>query len=464
MFLADTQTIADRVAIIDELDNRLTYGELGALSVEYRSCIPTRSLVLIMCDYAIETVAFYYCQMANGVAPLLVDKSSRPDFLSKIIKTYEPEFIWCPYELGNTWVGMAVEKISETGTHVLLKTPFGACAMNSRLALLLTTSGTTGSIKFVKLSYDNLTYNARAFSEKIGLCGDDIGITTLPMHHCYGLSLLHMHWILGACVYVTEYSVLDVRFWELFRRGNITNFAGVTYTYEILRQTGFLEKDYKSLRLVTQGGASMDDERKKEFSRKLGEKNVRFYACYGQTEATTCISCLSPEKVMDKPGSVGEPLTGIEISVENPDESGVGELIINGRTVSLGYVLCKEDMARGDDNRGCLRTGDMAYVDADGDIFLKGRKSRFVKLFGERVSLDELEKALSLHFHDTEFACSGRDNEIDIYYVGSVEKEEITDFCRSEFSIPGKLAECHRIKEIPHASNGKVDYAMLRRL
>lgn len=461
MFLRDTTVIRNREAIIDEFDHKFTYGELEALSAEYKKNIPARSLVLILCDYAIETVAFYYCQMTNHAVPILVDKKIKQEILLKIIKTYEPEFIWVPSGMENI-LGVAAKKKWEIGKHVLLTSSFGKCEMDSRLALLLTTSGTTGSIKFVRLSYDSLLHNIQSFGERVGICEDDRGITVLPMYHCFGLSFLHMQWLVGAAVYVTDCSVLDVGFWNLFSKGKITNFFGVSYTFEILKQIEFLEKDYPYLRFIVQGGAKMSNERKKEFSEKLKKKKIRLYIGYGQTEATTCISLLC-ERIKEKMASVGEPIAGITIVVENPNDAGVGELVIKGKSVSLGYAFGREDLARGDDNAGCLHTGDMVYVDTEGDIFIQGRKSRFIKILGERISLDEMETVLAEHFSGIEFACAGEDDKIVIFYTGIHKEKEILRFCCREFSIPGKLAECCSIKELPRTNTGKINYSELRK-
>lgn len=459
MFLRDTTAISDREAIVDEFDHKFTYGELDALSAEYEKNIQARSLVLILCDYAIETVAFYYCQMTNHVVPILVDKKIKQEVLLNIIKTYEPEFIWVPRGMENI-LGAAAEKNWEIGGHVLLKSSFKKCEMDFRLALLLTTSGTTGSIKFVRLSYDNLLHNIQSFGKRVGICEDDRGITVLPMYHCFGLSLLHMQWLAGAAVYVTDCSVLDVKFWNFFAKGKVTNFFGVAYTFEMLKQIGFLEKNYPSLRFIVQGGARMSDERRKEFIEGLQRKKVRLYIGYGQTEATTCISLIY-EKVKEKMASVGEPISGIEIAVKNPDDAGVGELVIKGKNVSLGYAFGREDLIRGDDNGGCLYTGDMVYVDTEGDIFIRGRKSRFIKILGERISLDEIEAVLLGHFPGIEFACAGEDDKIAIFYTGIHKEKEILRFFCREFSIPGKLAECYSIKELPRTNTGKVNYAEL---
>lgn len=458
MFLRDTSDILNRTAIIDAFGNQFTYGELETLSLEYKKFIPERSLVMILCDYSVETVAFYYCQMTNHVVPILVDKNLDNELLLRLIKTYEPQFIWCWHGIMSILPEQLPDIVIQREAHVLIHMSFERCNINPKLALLLTTSGSTGSSKLVRLSYKNLRSNSEAFAASIGLHKNDRGITTMPMHYCFGLSVLHMHWIYGACIYITEYSMINIKFWNFFEDSNITNFFGVPYTFDMLKQIDFLEKEYNSLRFLLLGGGKLSNELQIEFGKKLREKNIKFYIGYGQTEATTCISTLSYKKVEEKLGSIGRPLSGINISVENPNEKDEGELVCTSQSVSLGYAVDKRDLARGDDNAGCLYTGDIVYVDEEGDIFIKGRKSRFVKILGARVSLDELETILMECFTNVQFACVGKDNKIRIYYSKKGIEKDILQFCKKKISIPRKMVECYFINELPYLSNGKVNY------
>ncbi len=461
MFLRDTGNICNRTAIADAFGNEFTYGGLETLSSEYKNYVPERSLVMILCDYAIESVAFYYCQMVNHAVPMLMDKNLKPDLLLKIIRVYEPQFIWCTPGFANLLGDLVSDVIMRRGNHLLVKTRCKQYKIYARLALLLTTSGSTGSLKFVRLSYENLRCNIKAYTEKLDIREDDRGITTLPMHYCYGLSILHMHWMVGACVYVTDSSMLDISFWDLFESARITDFAGVPYTYDILKQIGFLDRKYESLRFMTQAGARLSDERQREFGTKLQARGVKLYLCYGQTEATTYISLLDHEKAVEKTGSVGAPIPGVAISVINANDRGEGELVCEGPSVSLGYAVGHSDLIRGNDHAGYWNTGDIVYVDREGDLFIKGRKSRFVKILGARVSLDDLEITLTENFPGEKFACAGEDNKIRIYYLKDSLEKEIMKFCSKELSIPRKMLECRFIKEIPYTDRGKIAYTKL---
>lgn len=462
MFLRDTSDILNQTAIEDAFGKYLTYGELETLGAEYLQMIPMRSLVMILCDYSIETVAFYYCQMINHVVPILVDKRLKEDLLLKIIKAYRPQFIWCPNQAADLLEKGVGQVISRQGKYLLIQTRFGLCEMNPDLALLLTTSGSTGSIKLVRLSYENLRCNISAFAHAVGAKGDDRAITTLPMYYCYGLSVLHVQWMMGACVYITEYSVMDIRFWDFFQKSHITHFAGVPYTYDMLGQIGFLEKKYDSLRFMTQGGGKLSESQQAVFAAELQKKGIRLYICYGQTEATTYISVLSYERASKKLGSVGAPISGIITSCTDTNATGEGELVCRGKSISLGYAGERSELARGDDNMGCLYTGDLVFLDEDGDIFIKGRKARFVKILGARVSLDELETALTEHFADAKFVCVGTDNKIDICCLTEGLEKEVLEFCRREMAIPGKMTEYHYMTEFPYTGSGKLEYCKLQ--
>lgn len=461
MFLRDTSEISNRIALADAEGTQLTYGELEHLSMKYRRLLPARSLIMILCDYSIETVAFYYTQMTNHVVPILVDKNLDKELILNIIKIYEPQFIWCSQQEINKLQEVFLKKIIQEKNYMVAQTFFCNYNLHPDLALLLTTSGSTGSLKMVRLSYENIRNESLNFGSSLGIKEDDRGISTLPMYFCYGLSILHMHWIVGACMYVTEYSMLNTKFWEFMKVARITNFAGVPYTYEILARVGFLEKNFEAMRFMSQAGAKLSDHQQREFGMKLGKKGIKLYLCYGQTELTSAVTVLSHEKILKKLGSVGEAIAGMSISVHNPNDKGEGELICRGKCVSMGYALSKSDLIQGNSNLEYLYTGDVGYIDDEGDIFIKGRKSRFVKILGIRVSLDELEAMLSAYLNVERIVCTGNDNKIDIYYRENYVEAEILKFCSRKLLIPKNMIECHLLKDFPYTGNGKIKYAEL---
>ena len=94
----------------------------------------------------------------------------------------------------------------------------------------------------------------------------------------------------------------------------------------------------------------------------------------------------------------------------------MGELVYRGPNVAMGYARRAEELALGDEWHGELHTGDMARRDGDGFYYIVGRKKRFIKLYGNRVGLDEVERLLAARFPDTGFACVGRDDLLRVFH------------------------------------------------
>ena len=177
--------------------------------------------------------------------------------------------------------------------------------------------------------------------------------------------------------------------------------------------------DTPFLKTITQAGGKLNDELNLEFSKYCNNTNKRFFVMYGQTEATARMSYLPHENSIDKLGSIGIPIPGGEFSLINKDmqkvnkPNTVGELIYKGKNVSLGYASCIADLKKGDENKGILHTGDLATRDVDGYYYIVGREKRFVKLFGNRVNLDETERLIKVITPDC--ACIGVNDKMIIF-------------------------------------------------
>ena len=161
------------------------------------------------------------------------------------------------WPLGRACVPM-IPTSSSTATGIHERRQGSAHRLHPDLALLLSTSGSTGSPKVVRLSRCNLVANATAIAEYLDIRETDRAATTLPMSYCYGLSVIHSHLLRGAGLILTDRSIVDDEFWTLFRRHRGTSFAGVPYTFEMLERIGFDGIDLPDLRYVTQAGRAAD--------------------------------------------------------------------------------------------------------------------------------------------------------------------------------------------------------------
>lgn len=263
------------------------------------------------------------------------------------------------------------------------------------LALLLSTSGSTGSPKLVRLSRDNLLANARSIADYLDLLPGDVGVTTLPLHYCYGLSVLHSHLLAGASVVLTDLSVSRPAFWDLVRDHGVTGVAGVAHTYALLDAIGFGTEVLPSLphlRYLTQAGGRMAPAVVREYAELAGAHGIDLFVMYGQTEATARMAYVPPELVVDHPDVIGVPIPGGHLRIDG--DGDVGELVYSGPNVMLGYAHRRADLARGAEHVE-LRTGDLARLTPEGMFQVVGRLDRQAKVLGHRVDLDRVETVLS---------------------------------------------------------------------
>lgn len=330
------------------------------------------------------------------------------------------------------------------------------------LALLLSTSGSTGSPKLVRLSRENVLSNARAIADYLGLGPDDRAITSLPLHYCYGLSVLTSHLVAGAGVVLSELSVADACFWDAVEQHAVTGFAGVPYTFELWEHSGHRAVP-ASLRYVTQAGGRMHPDRVRGFA-ELGEQHgFDLVVMYGQTEATARMAYLPPHLAAACPEAIGIPIPGGSLRLdplpgaEDGAQDGVGELVYAGPNVMMGYATQAADLARGPELTE-LRTGDLGRQRDDGLWEVVGRRDRHAKVFGLRLDLDRVESLLAepawLHARGERL-------------VAFHERPRRGDRVRAEIAaatgLPASAIVVHRVETLPRTSSGKPDRADLGR-
>jgi acyl-coenzyme A synthetase/AMP-(fatty) acid ligase len=274
---------------------RLTYEQLAA-DVERAAdeLGPGRRLVAVPGSSTVESLRWYLAALHAGHPVLLVpgDDVARA---ADLVQAWDPDVVITPDTGG--WRPVRAARRLRARLH-------------PDLALLLSTSGSTGSPKLVRLSHENLQSNATAIAEYLGLSAQDRAITTLPLHYCYGLSVVHSHLAVGASVVLTDRSVVDPCFWETFRATGATNLAGVPHTFELLDRVGFGATPVPSLRFVTAAGGRLP-ERQVERYAALGERDGwELYVMYGQTEATARMAYLPPRLARSHPGAIGVPIPG----------------------------------------------------------------------------------------------------------------------------------------------------------
>lgn len=337
-------------------------------------------------------------------------------------------------------------------------------ALDPELALLLSTSGSTGDPRLVRLSGENIDSNALAIAEYLGLSQTETAVTSLPLHYSYGLSVLHSHLSVGARVVLANASVADPAFRKLTVEQHVTSLAMVPHQIDLLQAHKLEFCDFGPIRYVTQAGGRLGPSRAKELAMLSARQGWKFFVMYGQTEAGPRIAYVPPESLAANADTIGRAIPGGRIWISDPKgsditQSGVaGELIYEGPNVMLGYADNRDDLARGRD-AGFLRTGDIAERTETGFFRIVGRAKRFVKLYGLRISLDQIEARL-MEAGQKAYAV-GVDDRLVVMTTAQGQDAEIVDVIARAFDLPRSDVTVQIIADVPLLSNGKTDQRAL---
>jgi long-chain acyl-CoA synthetase len=428
------------------------------------SAISGGSLVILLCQNQYESVFFYINAIERGVVPILIDAESDGSLVNALIMEYHPDYIFTPsiketqFENYLIWHHMRNYTLLKSAQQTTL-------TLHPELALLLSTSGTTGSPKLVRLSYNNLVSNASSISEYLGLDSSETAISSLPMNYSFGLSIINSHLFVGGSVVITTESITQRCFWDLFKNFKVTSLSGVPYTFEILKKFRLLNAELPSLKMLTQAGGKLSNELIEHFAQFSNNKGIQFFVMYGQTEGTARLSYLPPQYTIEKLGSIGIPIPNGEFHIidekgDKIDQPGIsGELVYTGPNVMLGYADSLADLTRGNENNGILHTGDIAFFDESKFYFIVGRIKRFIKIFGNRVNLDDLERLL-LDIQ-IQSACTGKDNALLIYILKPEDNDLVKEFLAKKLGIHFSVIDIRIIEEIPRNASGKTLYSKL---
>ena len=456
----DLSRFKDNIVCITPSGEFFTYGELQALSESIQEKVSSHQLVFCLCGNTIGSLAGYVSFVNNDDVTLMLDAHIEHDAFETLFETYHPRYVWAPegYEMPDSASILFAEK-----EYVLWNIEASNTPVNVNLSVLLTTSGSTGSPKLVRLSKKNLESNARSIIEYLHITAEERPITGLPMYYSFGLSIINSHLLSGATLLLTQASYVEREFWEFANANSFTSFSGVPYTFEIMKKLKLWKLPMPTLRTLAQAGGKLNNELLQFFMEKYEPKGVKFYLMYGQTEATARMSYLEPEYGMSELGSIGKGIPGGTFSLV--DDNGriieganeVGELVYEGANVCLGYAECAADLMKDDENHGVLHTGDLAYRDVNGFYFIAGRKKRFLKLFGNRISLDYVETLLKEKLK--ECVCVGNDSKLIIYTTDSnYDENTIIDSIVSRTKIVRSVFSVRHIDVIPRSESGKILY------
>lgn len=454
MFLDLDRKERQRIAAIDDSGRSITYGEICDFAKEFAKHLPQRSLIFILSENRIGSLLGYTAALSNRIVPLIIGAVTEEGLYNHLYDLYQPEYLWLPASKAE---GKEVD--FSAWEYCLVKTGNQPTSMYEELSLLLPTSGSTGSPKLVRHSYRNIEANADNVRRLFKLDGTEKAMAILPMHYTMGLSVIASHLLAGATLLLSGRSLLDKGFWATLKEA--TSFTGVPYSYEILTKMRFTRMDLPNLKVITQGGGKLTEAMWNTLAQYAKDNGKQFIATYGQSECTARMAYLPAEMASEKVCSIGIAEPGGQLSIV--DDSGnetfeglaQGEMVYRGENVTLGYATCREDLLKGDENHGVMHTGDLARRDADGCYFIIGRLKRFLKIYGLRIGLDEVERMIKTEYK-TDCYCKGDDEKLIVLVTDAKLQEVLPSFIEEKTHLFHQRIEVQLVKEILRNEAGKV--------
>lgn len=454
MFLFLDNKPKDKIAAIDDSGCSVTYGEICEFSAEFAKYLPQRSLIFLLSENCIGSLLGYTAALSNRVVPLIISAATEESLFKNLYELYQPEYLWLPQTKAD-----GKEIVFSAWDYCLVRTGNKPVHMFEELSLLLPTSGSTGSPKLVRHSYRNIEANADNVRRLFKLDGSEKAMAILPMHYTMGLSVIASHLLAGATLLLSGRSLLDKGFWATLKEA--TSFTGVPYSYEILTKMRFTRMDLPNLKVITQGGGKLTEALWNTLAQYARDKGKQFIATYGQSECTARMAYLPPELALEKVCSIGIAEPGGQLSIvdEKGNESfegeAQGEMVYRGENVTLGYAACREDLQKGDENHGVMHTGDLVRRDADGCYFIIGRMKRFLKIYGLRIGLDEVEQMIKQEY-GVDCYCKGDDEKLIVLVTDPLAVNSLPLFIEKKTHLFHKNINIHCVKAILRNEAGKV--------
>jgi len=446
------EQFGDATALILNDGQHISYHTLAQLADHFaqnfvRYDVWPHQICALQCRNNLTSVVAYLSCLRHQRPLLLLDPALPPAQLDELIKRLEIAAL-----------------INEQGEMTRVST--SAFRARTDLALLLSTSGSTGSPKSVMLSQVNLQANALSISQYLPMLATDTAITSLPLHYSYGLSVLNSHLLLGAKIVLTDYSVMNKEFWQLVNQQQVTSLAGVPFSYQLLKTLRFERLPLPALRYLTQAGGKLTAELTSYLQQLSQQRPIPIYLMYGQTEATARIAYLAPEYLPNHADCIGNAIPGGELLLRDPQDRLViekaltaGELCYRGANVMLGYATNSSEL-RTTQQLDELATGDLAERLPNGLYRIVGRLNRILKLQGKRWTLDHLEATLSAQ--GFKVVCTGRD---DLLVVGAIDPDatstapaQISGYLQQQLHLHPTLFKALLLRDIPYTSSGKINY------
>jgi long-chain acyl-CoA synthetase len=462
--LANLKKFGNKVFSIDENNNKFTYNNLieSIKKFNFIYKLNDQNLSILVAENCYSFIVIYFANLISKSKIILLHPNYFNSNSATIINNYKPDYIFIPNNIKKQKsILRNIEKKIYGEYSVFILYQKKKKLINKELAIMLPTSGSIGKPKFVCLSYENLKNNTREIKRYLKINTQSSVITTLSPSYSYGLSIINSHVISGSKIILNNRSLIDAKFWKLLIENKINFFYGVPLMFEILFKSSKFFDQLKTIKTFACAGGHLNKEIKLRMLKVLNDKKI--FIMYGQTEASPRISYLDLSNNQDKLESIGKPLNGGKLWIENDkkelNNKNSGELIYKGRNVMLFYANSRNDLSNLRKNDYILKTNDLGYEDLEGFFYISGRKNRIAKINGVRVELDILEK----DFKKYEIICVVLEK-----YLYLCSKKDLNNQLILKISETYNLSinniKIKKIDHIPLNNNNKIDYSKIKEI
>lgn len=462
MLFHNLEKFNNRIALVTE-KKKISYKDIFQKLRQLKKVFRKRKLALIICENKEEILINYISLLYLKIPMILVDKKLKTEEFKSLVNSYNPSYIVSSESQSGKKLDKYKIIYEKKNNFIYSNQKKNSYKISKNLCLLMPTSGTTGSKKYVMLSYKNIFQNTNDIIKYLNLNENDKSLTNMPFNYSYMLSVINSHIQIGGTIFVTNKTVFEKDFWKLYKKFKITNFNGVPYVYELIDKIGINNLFNNNLKFITQAGGRLNDLIKKKILKKCIKNNKLFFIMYGQTEASPRISYMNLNINKNKFNSVGKNVSSCKINILKKTKTSVGsnqigEISIKGNNVFLGYSRSYRDL----NNKKIIKqlfTGDIGYLDRDNYLYIVGRKKRFAKIFGYRINLDEIEN--ELYKKNIEVALKDNENKIHVFFEKNLKKTNLLNNILNITKLNKAAFVLFKVKKIPRNKNGKINYNLL---
>ncbi len=448
-------------------------GVLAAAEMFLSAGLQSGEPLLIGCALSPASTLAYLGAIYAGLVPILLEERALASTGEALAGKTRCRAIWTGVNVPCEWIerrgALHFSGLFARGSVSSLR---AAPRGETDLAALMATSGSTGVPRLVRVTHANLTANTEAIIRSQSLGHDEVAMLILPLNYCFGASVIHTHLYQGGGVVFDSRFMFPDKVLRAINTHACTTFAGVPTVYNVLAARSNIRSiPMPSLRRFLQAGGPLSPQ---------GIQTVRdivptaqFFVMYGQTEATSRISCLSPHRLEEKMGSVGLPLDNLMLRIA--DEEGrelpsgqIGEVWVKGPSICDGYFDDGEETAYKFYD-GWLKTGDLGEVDRDGYLWIRGRKGDFMKIRGVRVSFAEVEAKVAATPGVYECAAvsvphAEAGEALALFIVPENGASDLPDRIRRAIPPQWTCSAVNLVPDLPKTSNGKIARYRLKTL